>query len=142
MPLTKKFSEMYDDALTALAAASQRPAAVVNVDGQYAIRVDLEYNRYVLATNSARGLWDEPDASGSWWVHIVQTCDDNTETSLAQAQKPWLIDAFDAAIDQLESEGHVIAADADFGAIAHADAGSPPSGTRSEGDSSAGIPLS
>ena len=57
MPLTKKFSEMYDDALTALAAASQRPAAVVNVDGQYAIRVDLEYNRYVSATNSARGLW-------------------------------------------------------------------------------------
>lgn len=43
MPLTKKFSEMYDDALVALAAASQRPAAVVNVDGQYAIRVDLEY---------------------------------------------------------------------------------------------------
>lgn len=63
MPLTKKFSEMYDDALTALAAASQRPANVVNVEGHYAIRVDLEYNRYVLATNAPRGLWDEPDAS-------------------------------------------------------------------------------
>ncbi|MBS3693918.1 hypothetical protein [Rhodococcus qingshengii] len=139
MPLTKKFSELYDDALTALAAASQRPAAVVNVDGQYAIRVDLEYNRYVLATNSARGLWDEPDVSGSWWVRIVQTGDDNSETLLVQAQKPWLIDAFDAAIDQFESEGHVIAADADFGAIAHADVGSLASGTLSEGDSSAGI---
>ncbi len=138
MPLTKKFSEQYDDALTALAAASQRPAAVVNVDGQYAIRVDLEYNRYVLATNSARGLWDEPDVSGSWWVRIVQTGDDNMETLLAQAQMPWLIDAFDAAIDQLESEGHVIAADADFGAIAHAHVGAPASGRRLEGELSAG----
>ena len=139
MPLTKKFSDMYDDALVALAAASQRPAAVVNVDGQYAIRVDLEYNRYVLATNSPRGLWDEPDASGSWWVRIVQTGDDTTETLLAQAQKPWLIDAFDAAIAQLESEGHVIAADADFGAIAHTEERSPASRTLSEEVFSAGI---
>ncbi|WP_251014221.1 hypothetical protein [Rhodococcus qingshengii] len=56
MPLTKKFSALYDDALIALAAASERPAAVVNIDGRYAIRVDLEYNRHVLATNSPRGL--------------------------------------------------------------------------------------
>ena len=45
MPLTKKFSEMYDDALTALAAASQRPSGIVNVYGHNAIRVDLGYNR-------------------------------------------------------------------------------------------------
>ncbi|MDV6212644.1 hypothetical protein R3Q08_30745 [Rhodococcus erythropolis] len=73
MPLTKKFSEMYDDALVALAAASQRPATVVNMDGYYAIRVDLEYSRYVVATNSPRGLWDEPDVSGSWLARIPHT---------------------------------------------------------------------
>ena len=121
MPLTKKFSALYNDALIALAAASERPATVVNIDGRYAIRVDLEYNRHILATNSARGLGDEPDVSGSWWVRIVQTDDAGSDRLLTQAQKPWLIDAFDAAIGQLESEGHAIAADVDFGAIHHAD---------------------
>ncbi|MDF3319719.1 hypothetical protein ACIGKR_32255 [Rhodococcus qingshengii] len=138
MPLTKKFSDMYDDALVAMAAASQRPAAVVNVDEHYAIRVDLEYGRYVLATNSPRGLWDEPDASGTWMVRIVQTGDGGRETLLAQVQKPWLIDAFDAAIDRLELEGHVITADADFGAIHRTDERSP-AGTLSEEGPSAGI---
>ena len=138
MPLTKKFSEMYDDALVALAAASQRPAVVVNLDGQYAIRVDLEYGRYVLATNSPRGLWDEPDVSGSWWVRIVQTGDGGREMLLAQAQKPWLIDAFDAAVDHLECGGHAVVADLDFGAIDHTDARTPDSGTRSGEGPSAG----
>ncbi|OQM77970.1 hypothetical protein [Rhodococcus sp. 66b] len=139
MPLTKKFSQMYDDALVALAAASQRPATVVNVEGHYAIRVDLEYGRYVLATNSPRGLWDHPDASGSWWVRIMQIGDVGTDTLLSQAQKPWLIDAFDAAIDQLESAGHAIVADVEFGAIAHADERSPECGMRSDEDPSVGI---
>lgn len=58
MPLTKKFSAIYGDALVALGVASQRPSTVVNVDGHYAIRVDLEFNRYVLAANSPRGLGD------------------------------------------------------------------------------------
>ena len=139
MPLTKKFSEMYDDALVALAAASQRPAAVVNLDGQYAIRVDFEYGRYVLATNSPRGLWDEPDVSGSWWVRIVQTVDGGGEMLLAQAEKPWLIDAFDAAVDHLESGGHAVVADLDFSAIDHTDdARSPDSRTRSGEGPSAG----
>ncbi len=121
MPLTKKFSALYEDALIALAAASERPATVVNIDGRYVIRVDLKYNRHILATNSPRGLGDEPDASGSWWVRIMQTDDAGGDLVLTQAQKPWLIDAFDAAIDQLESDGHTIAADMDFGAILHAD---------------------
>ena len=122
MPLTKKFSALYGDALVALAAASERPATVVNIDGRYAIRVDLEYNRHVLATNSPRGLGDEPDASGSWWVRIVQADDAGGDLVLTETRKPWLIDAFDAAVGQLESDGHAIVADADFGAIRQADA--------------------
>lgn len=51
----------------------------------------------------------------------MQTDDAGGDLVLTQAQKPWLIDAFDAAIDQLESDGHTIAADMDFGAIPHAD---------------------
>lgn len=48
MPLTKKYSQTYNDALIALAAVTQRPANIVNLAGVYAIRVDLEYNRYLL----------------------------------------------------------------------------------------------
>ncbi|KLN67946.1 hypothetical protein [Rhodococcus sp. C3V] len=141
MPLTKKFSEMYDDALVALAAASQRPATVVNVDGHYAIRVDLEYSRYVVATNSPRGLWDEPDASGSWLVCIVHTDDAGIDVLLSEAQKPWLIDAFDAAVDRLEADGNAIVADADFGAIHHTGERLPDSDAFSEGDPSSGVSL-
>ncbi|WP_233364094.1 hypothetical protein [Rhodococcus globerulus] len=65
MPLRGKYSEKYNDALIALAAVSQRPANVVDLAGEYAIRVDLEYNRYVVATNTPQGLSGEPDASGS-----------------------------------------------------------------------------
>ena len=45
MPLTVKYSQTYSDALTALAAVTQRPVNVVNLAGMYAIRVELEYNR-------------------------------------------------------------------------------------------------
>lgn len=67
MPLTMKYSETYNDALIALAAATHRPANVVNLFGEYAIRVDLEYNRFLLATNTAAGLSDRPDNGESCW---------------------------------------------------------------------------
>ncbi len=122
VPLTKKFSEMYQDALVALAAASQRPVNVVNLDGVYAIRVDLEYNRHVLATNSPQGLWDEPDVNGSWRVRILHVGGDGTHALLSEATNPWLIDAFDSAVERLESGGNKIEADAEFGDIRHTDA--------------------
>ncbi|WP_092808368.1 hypothetical protein [Rhodococcus globerulus] len=116
MPLTKKYSQTYNDALIALAAVTQRPANIVNLAGVYTIRVDLEYNRYLLATNTARGLSDEPDTSGSWTVRIYQT---NIETVpdalLTEATDSWLVDAFDAALAHLESGGNNIVADANFG---------------------------
>lgn len=133
MPLTKKFSAIYGDALVALGVASQRPSTVVNVDGHYAIRVDLEFNRYVLAANSPRGLGDEPDASGSWLVHIFQTGDNGTDTLLSQAERPWLIDAFDTAVGQLEVDGNAIVADADFGNIHHTGERLPDSNVTSAG---------
>lgn len=134
---------MYQDALVALAAASQRPVNVVNLDGIYAIRVDLEYNRHVLATNSPEGLWDEPDISGSWWVRIVQTDEDGTgDALLSEATNPWLIDAFDSAVEQLESGGNKIVADAEYGDIRHTDqpVSTPPA--PSDGDHSSNPPLS
>lgn len=73
----------------------------------------------MLAANSPRGLWDEPDASASWRVRIVQADDDGAGVVLTEAEKPWLIDAFDAAIGQLQSDGNAIVADADFGAVHH-----------------------
>lgn len=118
MPLRGKYSEKYDDALIALAAASHRPANVVNLAGEYAIRVDLEYNRYVLATNTPRGLANEPDASGTWLIHIFQASqDDVPHELLTEASDPWLIDAFDSALRNLKADGNKIEADADFGDI-------------------------
>jgi hypothetical protein len=116
MPLTKKYSQIYNDALIALAAVTHRPANIVNLAGVYAIRVDLEYNRYLLATNTARGLSDEPDASGSWTVRIFDTDIESVpDALLAEATDSWLVDAFDTALTQLESGGNKIVADADFG---------------------------
>lgn len=122
MPLTKKFSEKYNDALIALATATHRPANVVNLAGDYAIRVDLEYNRYLLATNSARGLSDEPDTSGSWTVRIFDTDIESVpDVLLTVAMDSWLVDAFDSALARLESGGNKIVADADFGYLGRTD---------------------
>lgn len=119
MPLRGKYSEKYNDALIALAAASQRPANVINLAGEYAIRVDLEYNRYVVATNTPRGLSDEPDASGSWLVRIFQSGNDDTPHELlTEAADQWLIDAFDSALRHLKADGNKIEADVDFGDVA------------------------
>ncbi|TSD40281.1 hypothetical protein FFI94_031445 [Rhodococcus sp. KBS0724] len=118
MPLRGKYSEKYNDALIALAAASQRPANVVNLAGEYAIRVELEYSRYVVATNTPQGLSDEPDASGSWLVRIFQSGhDDAPHELLTEANDQWLIDAFDSALEHLETDGNKIEADLDFGNI-------------------------
>ncbi|WP_075836299.1 MULTISPECIES: hypothetical protein [unclassified Rhodococcus (in: high G+C Gram-positive bacteria)] len=118
MPLRGKYSEKYNDALIALAAASQRPANIVNLAGEYAIRVDLEYNRYVVATNTPQGLSDEPDANGSWLVRIFQSGnDDAPHELLTEATDQWLIDAFDSALEHLEADGNKIEADVDFGDI-------------------------
>ncbi|MCJ0949919.1 hypothetical protein F6X56_01355 (plasmid) [Rhodococcus erythropolis] len=118
MPLTKKYSQTYNDALIALATVTQRPANVVNVAGDYAIRVDLEYNRYLLATNTTRGLSDEPDTSGSWTDRIFHTDIAKVQDALlGEATASWLIDAFDTAFAHLDTDGNSIVTDADFGAI-------------------------
>ncbi|PVX59718.1 hypothetical protein [Rhodococcus globerulus] len=122
MPLTAKYSEKYNDALIALAAATQRPTNVVNLDGSYAIRVDLEYNRYVVATNTARGLSDEPDTNGSWLVRIFRSdLAGLSDELLTESTAAWLIDAFDSALARLESGGNKIEADADFGDISRSE---------------------
>ena len=123
MPLTVKYSEIYNDALVALAAVTHRPANIVNAGDSYAIRVDLEYNRYVLATNTQQGLSDEPGISDSWLVRFYQTnVDGLSDQLLAEATHQWLIDAFDSALEHLEADGNMIVADADFGDISRSDA--------------------
>lgn len=104
--------------MIALAAATQRPANVVNLAGDYAIRVDLEYSRYVLATNTARGLPDGTCVAGSWLVRIFQSQNGGlSDELLANATDEWLIDAFDSALGNLEADGRKIFADADFGDV-------------------------
>ncbi|NRI69842.1 hypothetical protein FEZ60_30450 [Rhodococcus sp. MS16] len=122
MPLRGKYSEKYNDALIALAAASQRPANVVNLAGEYAIRVELEYSRYVVATNTPGGLADEPDASGTWLVRIFHAGnDDAPHELLTEATDQWLIDAYDSALRHLKADGNTIEADADFGDISRSE---------------------
>ncbi|MCJ0906341.1 hypothetical protein [Rhodococcus sp. ARC_M6] len=126
MPLTVKYSEKYNDALIALATVTHRPANIVNIADDYAIRVDLEYNRYAIATNTLRGLSDDPDANGTWLVRFFQSSTDvEQDQLLAEATHQWLIDAFDCALERLEAKGNTIVADADFGDISRSDT-SPP----------------
>lgn len=132
MPLTKKYLQTYNDALIALATVTQRPANVVNLAGSYAIRVDLEYNRYLLATNTTEGLSDEPDTTGSWTVRIFQTdVETLPDMLLAESVAAWLIDAFDAALANLETDGNKVSADADFGAMGRVDTFAPADGIAS-----------
>jgi hypothetical protein len=123
MPLTVKYAEIYNDALIALAAATQRPANIVNLADAYAIRVDLEYNRYVLATNTPQGLSNEPGVSGTWLVRFFQAdIDGAPDELLTEATDQWLIDAFDSALASLEADGNKIVAEADFGDISRSEA--------------------
>ncbi|WP_337110078.1 hypothetical protein [Prescottella equi] len=100
-----------------LAEATHHPANVVNLDGRYAIRVDLAHNRFVLAANSAEGLSDDPDTSGTWLIRICQE-DTRAPLVLASACDPWLIDAFDSALETLRQSSAWITSDAEFGEFA------------------------
>ncbi|RDI35541.1 hypothetical protein DEU38_10117 [Rhodococcus sp. AG1013] len=118
MPRTQEHADRYTDALIALAAATHRPANVVNTAGRYAIRVDFEFNRYVLATNAEDGLTNDIDAIEAWHVAFFQQSHSVTEDELlAEAENEWLADAFDQALDTLRNSGKWIESDAKFGEL-------------------------
>ncbi|MGG7104784.1 hypothetical protein [Rhodococcus sp. 24CO] len=122
MPLTVKYSQTYNDALTTLATVTQRPVNVVNLAGMYAIRVELEYSRHVIATNTPHGLSEDPEVEGSWLVRIFQTHGDAApDELLTHSTHAWLVDAFDSALGQLEADGNKIFADADYGDISRSE---------------------
>lgn len=123
MPRTQEHADRYDDALIALAAATHRPANIVNTAGRYAIRVDFEFNRYVLATNSVDGLTGDVDAIEAWHVAIFQGADAAVDELLADAEHEWLADAFDQAIDALRRSGKWIDSDVKFGELTKSPAG-------------------
>lgn len=52
-------------------------------------------------------------------MRIFQAGEDDTDTLLAEVKKPWLIDAFDSAVEYLEACGNIIVADAEFGSLRH-----------------------
>lgn len=100
MPLTRQHTERYADALVALAVATQRPAGIVNVGSTYAIRVEFELGRYLLATNESGDLsTTTDDGDGSWAVRFF----DRSGDLLADADREWLVDAFDAVVARLRS---------------------------------------
>ncbi|CBH50570.1 hypothetical protein [Prescottella equi] len=117
MPRRRELAARYADALAALAEATHHPANVVNLDGRYAIRVDLAHNRFLLAANTAEGLSDDPDTSGAWLIRI---CQENAGAPLvlASACESWLIDAFDSALETLQHSSDWITSDAEFGEFA------------------------
>lgn len=115
MPRTQEHADRYRDALTALAAATQRPANVVNTGAGYAIRVDFEFNRYLLASNATDGLSDAVEDRSEWRVSLYQGATDGTSDELlATAGHAWLVDAFDSAFADIRAEGKWQAADASF----------------------------
>jgi len=118
VPRTQEHADRYRDALTALAAATQRPANVVNTGAGYAIRVDFEYNRYLLASNAADGLTDAAEDTSEWRVSLYQGVTDGTSDELlAAAEHAWLVDAFDLAFADIRAEGKWQSADASFDAF-------------------------
>jgi hypothetical protein len=115
VPRTQEHADRYRDALTALAAATQRPANVVNTGAGYAIRVDFEFNRYLLASNATDGLSDAVEDRSEWRVSLYQGAADGTSDELlATAGHAWLVDAFDRAFADIRAEGKWQSADASF----------------------------
>ncbi|MFW0793083.1 hypothetical protein AAFP30_04655 [Gordonia sp. CPCC 205515] len=100
MPRRSEFTDQYGDALRVLTVASGRPAAVVNLDGRYGLRVDFEFSRYALATNTADavGLVDR-DAETPWRVQVFADRD-RCAVLLADATADWLIDAYESAMQK------------------------------------------
>ncbi|AVP70207.1 hypothetical protein A5N78_09310 [Prescottella equi] len=122
MPRTREHADHYADALTALAAATHRPANVVNTGAGYAIRVDFEYNRFLLATNhEVDGLSDDHASVERWTVRFFQAVADGGAEELVSVECEWLVDAFDRAIAELDRTGNRIEADMELGEL------SPPS---------------
>ena len=121
MPRSREYAAHYADALTALAAATHRPANVVNTGDGYAIRVDFEYSRYLLATNHADGgLNDDVSAVDRWVVRIFQDVTDAAPELLVETEAEWLVDAFDRAIRDLGRGKNRIVADLELGELSSA----------------------
>lgn len=118
MPRTREHTDHYADALTALATATHRPANVVNTGSGYAIRVDFEYNRYLLATNHVvNGLSGYDETSDRWMVRFYQDSDSAEPEVLVTTEHQWLVDAFDLAIVELGRSGNWIEADMELGEL-------------------------
>lgn len=104
LPRTPRLTEQYSDALHVLTVAARRPASVVNIGGEYSIRVDFEFARYLLATNTTAGLYDsdgtmsygDEDSPVPWRVQVIATANGSDQV-IADTTAPWLIDAYDAA---------------------------------------------
>lgn len=118
MPRTREHTDHYADALTALATATHRPANVVNTGSGYAIRVDFEYNRYLLATNHVvNGLSGYDESSDRWMVRFYQDSDSAEPEVLVTTEHQWLVDAFDLAMAELGRSGNWIEADMELGEL-------------------------
>lgn len=118
MPRTREHTDRYADALTALAATTHRPANVVNTGTGYAIRVDFEYNRYLLATNHVvAGLSGHDETAGRWLVRFFQASDAAEPELLVSAEHQWLVDAFDVVMAELARSGKWIEADLELGEL-------------------------
>ncbi|BDH56069.1 hypothetical protein [Tsukamurella sp. PLM1] len=103
MPRRPEFTGRYTDALHALEVSTQRSARVENLGGHYALRVDFELGRYLLATNTDAdsGLADD-DAGAPWRVRFYDgALDAGAAELIADRSAAWLIDAYDAAVQDL-----------------------------------------
>ncbi|EOM75171.1 hypothetical protein DW322_17115 [Rhodococcus rhodnii] len=103
MPRKKYHEELYGDALMALAAATNRPATIVDHGDNYAIRVDFELSRHLIATNAVGGLDDDRLESALWVVRLLRESDGGVH-EVASSTDPWLVDAYDRAVAAVTAE--------------------------------------
>ncbi|MDV7354850.1 hypothetical protein ACH47B_09885 [Rhodococcus sp. NPDC019627] len=119
MPLAHAFTNRYADELMMLAAATHRPASIVNIGCGYAIRIDFEYQHYLLAVNAEGVLADHPDAAALWRVALFKESDsaEAPDQLIVTAESSWLVDAFDLAFAEVTATGQWPSADLAFGSF-------------------------
>ncbi|GAB3132727.1 hypothetical protein GCM10027289_21380 [Tsukamurella serpentis] len=93
----------YTDALRALEVSTQREARVEKVGEHFALRVDFELGRYLLATTTEQFAGNgDGDAGTPWRVRFFDgALDDGDDVLIADRSGAWLIDAYDAALADL-----------------------------------------
>ena len=98
------FTDLYADALVALAASTHLPACVEHTGTGYAIRADFEFGRFLVAVNGDAELADVRSAAEQWTVGVYQRSATGAKLLVTESHRD-LLTAYGRAVEHLESAG-------------------------------------